>query len=128
MGDTGLVVTSKYSKTTRNCSHSWKNIIDYQTCVVLLILHPKLILQLIRTLHHSVPQVSQLSFTIVSNGLILTLIYPCLKNISVWNPGALKGKFWGYYFTGFTGFTFTSLYPQINLRVREYAIGDVQFC
>ena len=42
MGAARLAVTGKYSKTTRNCSYSCTNKDHYQTCVVWLILHPKL--------------------------------------------------------------------------------------
>ena len=45
MGAAGHVVTGKYRKATRNCSHLCSNISAYQICVVLLILHPKLISQ-----------------------------------------------------------------------------------
>ena len=56
MGAAGPVTTSKYSKTTGNCSYSWNNIMDYQTCVVLLVLHFKRFLTVIRALHHSASQ------------------------------------------------------------------------
>ena len=49
MGIAGLVVTSKYN-TKRHFSHSYNNINNYQTWVVLTILHPKLIILLLQNL------------------------------------------------------------------------------
>ena len=76
----------KYIKATKYCSHSYNIINNYQTWVVLLILHLKLNLQQSKHYTPQCPSGPQLNF------LIFLSLWLCLERLFPWST-ALKKHF-----------------------------------